>query len=81
MSEFKSLHGYFGACGWNVEHEFALDILPHMRKDVLAGLQVIRWDDNYRPVVRSTFKSLSGLNDWAGDNFNYCFDILWNGQS
>jgi hypothetical protein len=80
MTTFKNIGGYFGGCGYDVIREFALDILPHMRKDVLSQVPVVRWSDGL-PVVLSTFKNLGGLNDWAGDNYGYCFDVLWNGDT
>jgi hypothetical protein len=82
MSEkFENLSGDFSKCGWEVEREFALDILPHMRSDILRRVAVARWTDRGLPVVRSTYRSLSGLADFAGDMFGYGFSILWNGAA
>jgi hypothetical protein len=76
-TNLKSLSGYFGKCGYETNHEFVLNILPFMRKDVLASVTVIRWQDGM-PVVKSTFKDLGGLNDWCADMYGYCFDVLWD---
>lgn len=76
---WKDLSGYFGSCGWDVEHDFALRILPHMRADVLSRVRVVRWSDGY-PVVHSTFKDLIGLSEYMADMYRYGFSILWNGK-
>lgn len=76
---WKGIGGYFGECGENTPREFLLDILPHMRRDIYAGLVIVRWVNN-QPVVRDTYRNLGVLQDWACDMYGYGFELLWNGK-
>jgi hypothetical protein len=53
--------------------EYALSILPHMRRDILERFKIIRWTDRGLPVVITTEGQLDRLQDWACDNFGYSF--------
>ena len=59
---------------WSLEYTWYLEVLPHMRKDVIKHLDNVSFDQETGLIVtRDTRKSLGGLNDYMGDMYGYCF--------
>ena len=55
--------------------EYALSILPHVRRDILAAFKVVRWTDRGLPVVITTEGQLDRAQDWACGNYGYNFQF------